>query len=360
MLRASAPGKLIVLGEYAVLDGAPALVQAIDRQARIRLRGHGGAKNQVRALPIAPAPRPFTFTADGALAWSQPDSRECLAYVDALLSVLGPLPAASDRPWDIEIDTRDFFDAGAANKLGLGSSAALTVAMAAIWLALDQGPEGVGPQHWPERWLDTLVALHRGLQGGRGSGVDVAASLHGGLIGYRQLDQQTTRVDRLAPVPGVEWMWIWLGKSAATVDFLTGLAGFRRLDASRYDGHLQSLTELAEAGQRAVRRQDADGLLAIIDAYGQAMAQLGEAANLPIYTDDHRRLAQWAGRHGVAFKPSGAGGGDIALAASTDVQALAALARQVQAAGYRVLPLAAADTGLTIQWLENMEHHAEI
>ncbi|PKL95245.1 MAG: ATP-binding protein, partial [Gammaproteobacteria bacterium HGW-Gammaproteobacteria-8] len=31
-ILADAPGKLLLLGEYAVLDGAPALVMAIDRR----------------------------------------------------------------------------------------------------------------------------------------------------------------------------------------------------------------------------------------------------------------------------------------------------------------------------------------
>jgi phosphomevalonate kinase len=30
---ASAPGKLVLAGEYAVLDGAPAIVMAVDRRA---------------------------------------------------------------------------------------------------------------------------------------------------------------------------------------------------------------------------------------------------------------------------------------------------------------------------------------
>lgn len=36
-LTASAPGKLVLLGEYAVLDGAPALVLAVNRRARAAL-----------------------------------------------------------------------------------------------------------------------------------------------------------------------------------------------------------------------------------------------------------------------------------------------------------------------------------
>ena len=34
-VRATAPGKLVVLGEYAVLTGAPALGLAVDRQCQV-------------------------------------------------------------------------------------------------------------------------------------------------------------------------------------------------------------------------------------------------------------------------------------------------------------------------------------
>ena len=37
MITAQAPGKLLLLGEYAVLEGAPALVVAVDRLARVRV-----------------------------------------------------------------------------------------------------------------------------------------------------------------------------------------------------------------------------------------------------------------------------------------------------------------------------------
>jgi mevalonate kinase len=36
-LVARAPGKLVALGEYAVLDGAPAVVLALDRYAEARI-----------------------------------------------------------------------------------------------------------------------------------------------------------------------------------------------------------------------------------------------------------------------------------------------------------------------------------
>ena len=39
----SAPGKLVILGEYAVLANAPALVMAVDRRCRAEIRPSGNA-----------------------------------------------------------------------------------------------------------------------------------------------------------------------------------------------------------------------------------------------------------------------------------------------------------------------------
>ena len=36
-IRASAPGKLFLLGEYAVLEGAPAMLTAVDRRVTVQI-----------------------------------------------------------------------------------------------------------------------------------------------------------------------------------------------------------------------------------------------------------------------------------------------------------------------------------
>ena len=41
MIGARAPGKLVALGEYAVLDGAPAVVLALDRYAEVAIADSG-------------------------------------------------------------------------------------------------------------------------------------------------------------------------------------------------------------------------------------------------------------------------------------------------------------------------------
>jgi phosphomevalonate kinase len=161
VLKARAPGKLVALGEYAVLDGAPAVVLAIDRyaQAAVEPRADGLCRLTMRA------------GADEECAFA-PGTASGAALVDLVAA------AAPKLAWTAVIDSRAFYSGGA--KLGLGSSAAVLVAWAGAFAAFAHARgTGVAPPH-----VAALIELHRQFQGGRGSGLDVAASFTGGAITF--------------------------------------------------------------------------------------------------------------------------------------------------------------------------------
>ncbi|GAB4183302.1 MAG: phosphomevalonate kinase [Wenzhouxiangellaceae bacterium] len=344
MLTVRAPGKLVIFGEYAVLHGAPALVQAVDRYARVSVSEQAGGDSQLLARPLLRQAAMFHFDDEHGFQWQDALNHQRLPFIAPLMNYLGPWRA--DGGLELTLDTGDFFaEYGAERrKLGIGSSAALSVAMTAAWYAYRHDRQSLDR----ERWLRPLVELHRRLQDGRGSGVDVAASLYGGQIIYTINDEQSPHAVPVAAAPEIEWMWIWLGQSASTRDFLTTMQAFAEQRPASYKSLMDRLQDTAQAGREAVDKADASELLRQISAYGEGMRALGEAAGAPIYTADHRRLAQLAQRYGVAFKPSGAGGGDIALIASQDTAALSSLARQVRTAGYQVVAMAPARHGLSI------------
>ena len=55
-IEVSAPGKLVLIGEYGVLYGAPALVMAVDRRARVVLEAVRGDRWVLTAPEVAPRP----------------------------------------------------------------------------------------------------------------------------------------------------------------------------------------------------------------------------------------------------------------------------------------------------------------
>lgn len=325
-ISASAPGKLVLAGDYAVLDGAPAVVLALARRAHAHLlpglrRGIELEAPEIGAHTLAGSWR------DGQVQWQDvPEAaRGRLHLVTALLERQarhGLLPPALR----IRLDTREFFAADG-GKLGLGSSAALTVALAA---ALAEAAGEAPPT------LAELVDVHRDMQAGRGSGLDIAASLHGGVVLY-QLRDGCPEVRPLAWPDHLGLCAVWSGHSASTAAALSRLAQWR----SALGGVARQVMGGLRATALAVANAMEAGRIAdIIDglgAYAERLVRLGEASGIDIVTAEHRRLASLAQRCGLVYKTCGAGGGDIGVALGTDADALASFARRAGEQGFLVV-----------------------
>jgi phosphomevalonate kinase len=78
------------------------------------------------------------------------------------------------------------------------------------------------------------------------------------------------------------------------------------------------------------------------------LQDLGVAIGADIVTAEHREIGEHARRHGVAYKVSGAGGGDLGLACALEPAALEAFKTTVGNRGFRVIDFGLAETGLLV------------
>ncbi len=319
---ASAPGKLFLTGEYVVLGGAPALVLAVDRRARVQLRLDDGP---LVVDSIADGARD---TMADALAGELPGG-DARAVVAALRSL-----GVGHVGGRMEVDTRDFLAGG--RKLGLGRSAAALVAAAAVLLSARGG-------FTPARTLEAAIAGHALLQNGLGSGADVAAAVHGGLVEVRRRGRELAVAARELPA-GLHAVVGWSGESAATTPLLSRFVAAREHGAAT----LSQLGTEAERAAAAVLRGDTEDLLAATDASGRLLERLGGDLDLPIVTPGLARLKATARRLGAAVKPSGAGGGDCGVALVRSTAAVTALHQAWRADGIAPLALSVATAGVTL------------
>jgi len=326
---ASAPGKLVVSGEYAVLAGAPALALCVNRRVTCTLtdgtragwhfvaRGFAGETLHSRQRLAHGAP----------LANDDPGAM-CQHIVEQLQGAAVPLDTLPENI-DIEIDSRAGFNAG--QKLGIGTSAAVCVAVTAAllsWCKTDVPPFPIAQR------------AHQQSQEGRGSGVDIAAACCGGFIRYERDPPRTIRVEFPA---GVVFAAIWTGVGAATRDYL------RRFDAwcaGTRPAPLRALIDAAIDVADAV--PDAAQFMRQLRAYAGALQHLDHAAQLGIYSSSHQTLAALGTTSGVVYKPCGAGGGDVGMAFAQDAQAIESFARAARAAGFVPLPLELDLHGVTV------------
>jgi len=316
--RATAPGKLFLSGEYVVLRGAPALVAAVDRHARVRLEPGG--------------PLEIVSRAEGAQLQVLDDPPDDAPGGDlgAALAVARTLDVQGGR---LEIDTREFFRDE--EKLGLGRSAATIVAATAVCLAA-RGERARGAIR-----SGALQANLR-FQGGYGSGGDVAAAVSGGVVEVRRGDGDLKIAPSRLP-GGLELVVAWSGAGAHTVPLVAKFATA---------GTCRSLSELgtaAEAAADAAVRDDAEDFCIAVARAGTLLQMVGRDLDLPIVTPALASLMDVAARLGIAAKPSGAGGGDCAIAfarSPVEAQALRAAWRD---AGFLPLELAIDHEGVRIE-----------
>jgi phosphomevalonate kinase len=304
-----APGKVVLWGEYAVLAGAPAAVMGVNRYAEVTL---------------APADTMTHCTSRGLLTPGvhKADLGFCgiptSAMAEAVLRHWGH--QQFPRHFTLYSDTSAFFSSDS-RKLGIGSSAALCTATYAAFAALlDQASSAA-----------EAIEIHRRFQNGKGSGLDVAAAWHGGVI-------------RFAHGQGEPWQWpghlywqvVWTGASAATA---ASIGDFNQWLATADRGPLADLVTLCSM---LFERTE----LVLLAEYTHALRALDDAAGLNIFTPEHRRLATIAAAHSLVYKPCGAGGGDIGLACSKDPDALAAFTAAVRAEHFVPLDLEIASHGV--------------
>jgi len=318
---ASAPGKLILFGEYAVLRGGPAIVLAIGRRARVQVT-RGVADNLVTAPEICERNVPFEIDDAGKVRWlgADPAATGRLGLLGEIIGKFWP-----GVPVYIETDTSALHEDGI--KMGFGSSAALTVAASAAL-------SGEKPE------LGTLIEIHRAAQDGRGSGFDVAASLHGGVLMFRSEPLETTP---LALPPGLHLRCVWTGHAASTSGFLRGLDAL---------GPRQSaLTALIDSAEKQVMSlgDTAASWVAAVQNFAIDLHNFACQTSLPVYAGGHAEVAEIAARHGVAYKPSGAGGGDLGVAVSADSAAMDQFTRDLRAVSLQVFEPGLDPRGLVLE-----------
>ena len=303
--HARAPGKLFLSGEYAVLEGAPAIACAVGRHVNVRyLAGAAG---------------------------EQPEAARWRESARQALRLHGFDAAGADRP--LEIDSRALYTAEG-TKLGLGSSAAVAVGITGLLLASSGPVPGVDAQ------LRVATELHRARQGPGGSGADIAASLYGGVIAVTGNMVETIRWP-----DGLHCAVLWTGIGADTGK---AIARFR----NALDGDARTPAEELNLAAEKVRNawnRGVGGILTALQDYARAWRALDGAAQIGVYSREHRRLDRLARAANCVYKPSGAGGGDCGLAFADAPGRLDALRKSARRDGFTPLEFELGVAGSRVQ-----------
>ncbi len=330
MISTDAPGKAVLSGEYVVLQDAPAIATAVDRRVRVTATESPGEYHSVTAPGYLEGSWHFRQRAGGENAW-----QDRLPGPSAFSLVEAIWKSFDNAQWPslaLVIDTQEFCDVATGAKIGLGSSAAVSVALTAAL------------QKYRSSGIDVeniAMDAHARFQGGRGSGVDVATSLHGGVIFYRRAG---TEARELGWPAGLHYRFLWSGRVAATAEKLAKLSD--RLGHGAKSDSMKLLNEHAENVSAAWSLGDSRQILESFPAYIAALRQFSVDHDLGIFDAGHEDLARLASDNGIVYKPCGAGGGDIGIVLAACEHVVDEFCEQARRQNFHVLDIALDDQGV--------------
>ncbi len=272
-------GKVILLGEHAVVYGYPALAAALDRgvtMVAVPTPAGGPLRLDVPVWDLA-------VTA-GTLDDHHPVGRSLAAIADAL---------GLGRPAVTLVG-----DAQIPPGAGLGSSAAMAVAVARALLVWAKRPQDAAT-------ITEVAAASETLLHGRASGVDVALALAGGLGVFRK-SAGLRRLTLAQPLRVLVGSSAEPGATAAMIDRVAEATA-----ASRDDARLAELGALTDTGTAALAGGDLAGLGAAMNRAHTVLATLGVSTPK---LDALCGAARAAGAHGAKLTGAGGGGALVAVA----------------------------------------------
>jgi phosphomevalonate kinase len=312
-MRASAPGKLVVSGAYAILRGAPAIVTAVNRRVH------------------ADSARVASFSAP---------------EVTAGIEILGEFGPVGARPWYDASELRSERE-----KLGLGSSAAICVSSLALLRAAqrDMGPQDFGGKAFRDDVFALCRKAHLSAQGG-GSGIDIAAAVYGGTFWARR-NRAPELPPELGPVelPDGLHFEVWASsKSASTSDFVRRVLSAEGTHPTRFAALLDDQSQASILCLEAAQQNLADAFLEALRAQHVALSELGQLSSTPVVLPLIHALHQMLPLDSC-FLPSGAGGGDISLYVGPGPSP-GRFRSLAEDSNLRLIPLTLAAPGLTLEF----------
>ncbi|EIK85680.1 type 2 isopentenyl-diphosphate Delta-isomerase [Gardnerella greenwoodii] len=373
-VQASAPGKLYIAGEYAVVDGSAAIVAAVNRYVTVKVDDEN-LPDDLRCdlrelatenlLALVPESRKYygviasekenykpifwTRAYDGSI--EIPDD-EKYAYVFAAMRVIDSYACECSAPnmdrkrYNLHISS-ELDDAKSGRKYGLGSSAAITVATVRAlckWYGLKPDMSTICK----------LSLIASSMVKKSGSGGDVAASSCGGWILYRAYDRDwleselgliksgESNFSKLLRKkwPRLEFKRInvpktlkllvgWTGSPASSAQLVSSVESSVESSVSSEIAHpftyqdfcnqsevcVQKLAQSLE--KSSLKESELNNISACFAQNRELLQKLSALTGTLIETPKLTRFIEDANFAGIPAKTSGAGGGDCAIALTT-------------------------------------------
>ncbi len=266
-ITVTAPGKLMLMGDHAVVYGRPCLVATVDKYLTVKA-GLSDSQDDVLATPTA-------------------NNQTFLTQAIKLFREHYRL----DKPVTLETESE-------LGNYGLGSSSAVTVATIKALSELFQ--QKITDRELFDLSFKTVLSVQ-----GLGSGFDVASVIYGGIIYFVSKGETIERL----PMTDLNLVVGYSGVKADTVKMVKSVEGKKKQYSEGVEKIFNSIADLVEKGKNAIFEKDWPTLGKYLNYHQDYLEDLG--VSTPKLAG-MIAAAREAGAYGA--KLSGAGGGDCMFA----------------------------------------------
>ena len=302
MTTSSAPGKIYLFGEHAVVYGEPAVPCAIERRARVTVEQREDSHLRVHAddLSLDGFTVEYSGATDAApdIDVSESLIQAAMGYVDAAVRQARDAADAPDAGFDITIESDIPLGAG------LGSSAAVTVA------GIDAATRELGVELEAEEIADRAFQAEYEVQEGQASRADTFCSAMGGAVRVEGDDCRGIEAPELPIVVGFD------GGAGDTGELVAGVRDLRETYDFAADT-VAAIGDIVREGERSLAEGDIERLGELMDFNHGLLEALGVSSRS---LDNMVWAARDAGAYGAKLTGAGGGGCIVALDDSEETE----------------------------------------
>jgi len=344
MIEVRAPGKLMLSGEWSVLEvGVPCIVLAINQKVGVKIKEAKNIRVNTPDLGIENIEAVF----DGKnLTWKKELNEKEIEKLSvtkrAVEITLQYLESKNKKIKPFEIttfssDTLVELPNGEKTKVGFGSSAAICVAIVAAILKMHE--VNIKEKKGKELIYNIACTAHYLAQGKVGSSFDIAASTYGGVLVYKRFDpkgliEQINSGKAISEIMDSQWPAFaaenielpkkmillvgFVGYSASTKELILKLNSFKESQKEHYWKIINSIKGITEQLIQAIKQKNEKGIIELLGQNRKQLQELSNSSQNNLETKELAGLADLAESFGAAGKFSGAGGGDCGIAVCFD------------------------------------------
>ena len=325
MITEKAPGKLYIAGEYAVLEqDCPAVLVAVDQFVRVSITENQTGTGLIHSKQYS----------QDSIHWVRQGSKMVIdnrdnpfEYILSAISYTEQYCIEQNIPMNVyDLHVNSDLDSADGKKYGLGSSAAVTVAVVKAILRF------YGVKFDNELVYKLSAISHYSVQG-NGSAGDIAASVYGGWLAYQTFDKSWLKyelahkslsevvneawpglkVQLLTPPKGMKLLIGWSQQPASTSRLVDETNANKKLLNDEYQRFLANSRECVLKMIAGFEKNDIAAIQKQIQVNRSLLQHFAKINQIAIEIPRLSKLINIAEKFGGAAKTSGAGNGDCGI-----------------------------------------------